>query len=125
MIESQLVFKCLTCGATVEVVGAAGGTLVCCGKPMRLMRENETDGSTEKHVPVLEENGSGVKVKVGSLPHPMEPDHYIEWIEIINGPYVNRRYLTPGEAPEAEFYVPRQAGLVVRAFCNKHGLWKN
>ncbi len=125
MIENNQVFKCLTCGATVEVVGAAGGTLVCCGKPMRLMRENETDGSSEKHVPVLEDNGPGVKVKVGSLPHPMEPDHYIEWIEIINGPYVNRRYLTPGEAPEAEFYVSRQDGLVVRAFCNKHGLWKS
>ena len=77
-----------------------------------------------KHIPVLEEQGSGILVKVGSVPHPMEADHYIEWIEVINGSYVNRCHLKPGDAPQAAFYVPQQPGLEIRAYCNKHGLWK-
>ena len=91
---------------------------------MRLMKENTTDGAKEKHVPVVSAQENGILVKVGEIPHPMEPDHYIEWIEVINGSYVNRYQLRPGEAPQAAFYVPMQPGLVIRAYCNKHGLWK-
>ena len=82
------------------------------------------DEGKEKHVPVLQQGAEGCKVVVGSIPHPMEEDHYIQFVEILNGDYVNRKYLKPGEAPEAEFYVKAQEGLEVRAYCNKHGLWR-
>ena len=117
------VFKCLHCGLLVEVLGD-GAIPSCCGEPMRAMKENTVEASAEKHIPVLEEQGSGILVKVGSVPHPMEADHYIEWIEVINGSYVNRCHLKPGDAPQAALYVPQQPGLEIRAYCNKHGLWK-
>ncbi len=117
------VFKCLHCGLLVEVLGD-GAIPSCCGEPMRAMKENTVEASAEKHIPVLEVQGSGILVKVGSIPHPMEADHYIEWIEVINGSYVNRCHLKPGDAPQAAFYVPQQPGLEIRAYCNKHGLWK-
>ena len=91
---------------------------------MKLQEEKTADSKTEKHVPIIEATPNGVKVTVGSVPHPMVDDHYIEWIEVANGPYVNRKYLKPGDKPEAEFYVKLQPGLIVREFCNKHGLWK-
>ena len=117
------VFKCLHCGLLVEVLGD-GAIPSCCGEPMRAMKENTVEASAEKHIPVLEVQGSGILVKVGSIPHPMEADHYIEWIEVINGSYVNRCHLKPGDAPQAALYVPQQPGLEIRAYCNKHGLWK-
>jgi superoxide reductase len=91
---------------------------------MALMQEKTADSKTEKHVPIFGEAQNGVKVIVGSTAHPMTPEHYIEWIEVINGDYVNRKRLKPGEAPEAEFYVTKQEGLVLRSYCNIHGLWK-
>lgn len=118
------VFKCAHCGLIVEVVGN-GMVPSCCGEPMGLLTENTVDAAKEKHVPVVEKKETGILVKVGAMPHPMEPDHYIEWIEVINGNYINRYRLKPGDAPQAAFYVPMQPGLVVRAYCNKHGLWKN
>ncbi len=125
MSAKQLqVFKCNHCGLVVEVM-AEGASPFCCGEAMQLLKENTVDASKEKHVPVLEAQRDGILVKVGSMPHPMEPDHYIEWIEVINGNYVNRYHLKPGDLPQAAFYVPAQPGLVVRAYCNKHGLWKN
>ncbi len=87
--------------------------------------EQTADSATEKHVPILTETEQGIKVTVGSTIHPMTEEHFIEWIEVINGDYVNRKYLNPGDAPEAEFYVKKQDGLIVRQFCNVHGLWKN
>ena len=125
MAERTQVYKCLICGQTIEVLTGGAGVLVCCNQPMKLMKDNTSDGATEKHVPVVEDNGKGgCRVKVGSVAHPMTPEHFIEWIEVINGNYVNRKYLKPGDAPEAEFYVPYRPGLVVREFCNLHGLWK-
>jgi len=124
------IFKCNSCEFTVEVVNSScdceecEATLSCCGDAMLLMQAKASDAGKEKHVPVLVKHESGVKVTVGSVAHPMQDDHYIEWIEVINGPYVNRKHLKPGEAPEAAFYVPEQPGLQVRAYCNKHGLWQ-
>ena len=118
------IYKCES-GLTIAILGDADGcALECCGKPVELLEEKTADAATEKHVPLLEENGAGIKIVVGSTAHPMEEDHYIEWIEVINGDYVNRKYLKPGDKPEAEFYVPKQDGLIVRSHCNKHGLWK-
>ena len=121
--QTMEIYKCDLCGLQVEVINAGACPPSCCGQTMRLM-ENTTDGAKEKHVPVVSAQENGILVKVGEIPHPMEPDHYIEWIEVINGSYVNRYQLRPGEAPQAAFYVPMQPGLVIRAYCNKHGLWK-
>ncbi len=124
MSERLQIFKCAKCGLVIEVTSAASGLPSCCGEPMKLMKGNTSDGAAEKHVPVASGDAMGTLVKVGSVPHPMAEDHYIEWIEVINGPYVNRLYLTPGQAPEAMFHVPLQKGMVVREYCNKHGLWQ-
>jgi len=117
------VYKCNVCGNIVEVIHVGGGELVCCGKPMVLQVENTVDASKEKHVPVIEKTSDGYKVKVGSVPHPMEEKHYIEWIELSADGVAYRKFLKPGDAPEAEFCI--QASKVeAREYCNLHGLWK-
>ena len=118
------VFKCPECGLVLEVTDPGTCVPECCGKPMRKLVENTVDASREKHVPVVSAEGSGILVKVGEAPHPMTPEHYISWIEVINGSYVNRYHLKPGELPQAAFYVPLRPGLKIRAYCNIHGLWK-
>ena len=119
------VLKCPVCGASFEVLTEGSAAEVkCYGEPMKVLEEKTADAATEKHVPVPETLPSGeTKVKVGSVPHPMTAEHHIEWIEIINGPYVNRYHLTPGEAPEAMFHVKLKPGMIVREYCNLHGLW--
>jgi len=121
--QTTQVYKCGSCGNMVEVIHAGAGTLVCCEKPMELLVENTTDAAREKHVPVVEKVDGGIKVKVGQAPHPMEEKHYIEWIEVLADGKCCRRFLSPGDAPEAEFRVGGE-GFSVRAFCNLHGLWK-
>lgn len=123
--EKKQIYKCSVCGNIIEIVHGGVGTLVCCDENMDFLKENTVDASVEKHKPVLKEEGIYTKVIVGSVPHPMEPNHYIEWIEIINGDYINRKYLKPGDKPEADFYVHKQLGLIVRAYCNIHGLWQS
>ena len=118
------IYKCAECGLAVETTDADECTPECCGKPMTKLEENSVDASREKHVPVVASEGSGILVKVGETPHPMTPEHHISWIEVINGSYVNRYHLKPGEAPQAAFYVPLRPGLQIRAYCNLHGLWK-
>jgi len=117
------VYKCEVCGNIVEVLHEGKGELVCCGQPMKLFKENTVDAAKEKHVPVIEKTAAGVKVRVGSVPHPMEEKHYIEWIELVADGVVCRRFLKPGDRPEAEFAVSG-AQLSARALCNLHGLWK-
>ncbi len=123
MTQLNQIYKCTICGNIVEVVHAGGGTLVCCGQNMVLQEENAVDASVEKHVPVIEKTETGVKVKIGSVPHPMEEAHYIEWIEVMTNEKILRKYLNPGEAPEAEFAI--EGEVMARAYCNLHGLWKN
>ena len=123
MAQLMEVYKCETCGNIVVVVHAGGGELVCCGAPMKLMKENTVDAAKEKHVPVVEKTADGIKVKVGAVPHPMEEKHYIEWIEVQDGAMTLVAHLKPGQAPEAEFKVSG-GPLVVREYCNLHGLWK-
>ncbi len=100
-----------------------GGELVCCGEPMQLVQENTVDASKEKHVPVIEKIAGGYKVKVGSIPHPMEEKHYIEWIELIADGRVCRAFLKPGQPAEAVFQTEAKA-VTAREYCNLHGLWK-
>ena len=119
------IYKCPECGLTFEVTTGCGCTVSCCGREMMLMKAQTADVSREKHVPYPESAGSGMRVTVGKETlHPMTEQHHIEWIEVINGPYVNRRYLKPGEEPRADFYVPLRKGMIVREFCNLHGLWE-
>jgi superoxide reductase len=123
MTELRQVFKCEVCGNMVEVVHAAGGTLTCCKQPMKAMVENTTDAAKEKHVPVIEKVEGGVLVKVGSVDHPMLETHYIEWIEIHTTNKVCRKFLKPGEKPEAFFSIEEEV-LYAREYCNLHGVWK-
>ncbi|HFB83715.1 desulfoferrodoxin [Thermosulfuriphilus ammonigenes] len=118
------VYKCEVCGNMVEMVHAGQGQLVCCGQPMKLMEENTVDAAKEKHVPVVEKIDGGFKVKVGSVAHPMEEKHYIEWIEIIADGKAYRQFLKPGQAPEATFLIDAQE-VTAREYCNLHGLWRS
>lgn len=117
------VYKCEACGNIVEVLVGGAGELVCCGKPMVLMTENTVDAAKEKHVPVIEKVDGGFKVTVGSVAHPMEEKHYIQWIEIIADGKAYRQFLNPGDTPEAVFKVEASA-VTAREYCNLHGLWK-
>jgi len=123
MAEKLQVYKCEACGNIVEVLHGGGGELVCCGEPMKLMVENTVDAAKEKHVPVIEKVDGGVKVSVGSVAHPMEESHYIEWVEIIADGEAYRQFLNPGEAPEATFCIKADQ-ITAREYCNLHGLWK-
>lgn len=117
------IYKCNICGNIVEVLHSGGGELVCCGQPMELLKEKTEDVGLEKHVPVIEKTETGIKVKVGSIPHPMEEKHYIEWIEIITDGNVYRKFLRPRDKPEVEFEIKIEK-IEAREYCNLHGLWK-
>lgn len=122
MTKLNEVYKCSVCGNMVEVVHASGGQMVCCGKTMILQKENTVDASKEKHVPVIEKKGSSILVKVGSVPHPMEEAHHIEWIELVADDMVYRKYLMAGDKPEAVFNIDAKK-FTAREYCNLHGLW--
>ncbi len=119
MTNQKEVYKCEICGNIVEVVHEGGGELVCCGQPMKLMKENTMEASTEKHIPIIK----GKKVIVGSVAHPMEEKHYIEWIEATSeSGEVAKVFLKPRDKPEATFsFKP----ILARTYCNLHGLWKS
>lgn len=123
MPELLQIFKCEVCGNIVEMVHAGQGELVCCGQPMKLFVENTVDAAKEKHVPVKEVSAGGLTVKVGSVAHPMEEKHYIEWVEIVADGKSCRQFLKPGQAPEAFF--PVKGEWIAREYCNLHGLWKS
>jgi superoxide reductase len=122
--ERLQIYKCEVCGNIVEILHEGKGELVCCNKPMTLLKENTVDAALEKHVPVAETSAGIVKAKVGDVPHPMEEKHYIEWIEVISDGKAYRQFLKPGDAPEAEFQIGGDK-IMVREYCNIHGLWKS
>jgi len=129
--EQNQIYKCNICGNIVEILHTGVGQLVCCDQPMGLLEEKTKDQGLEKHVPVIEElpanvcqGKDGVKIKIGEVEHPMEEDHYIEWIEIIpSDGKRGKKFLKPGDKPEAEFYTRKEV-IRARAYCNVHGLWK-
>ena len=123
MATTREIYKCDKCGNIVEVLHGGPGKLVCCAEPMKLMEAQTADQSTEKHVPVIEKVDGGYKVTVGSTPHPMEEKHWIEWIQLIADGHSCRRFLDPGDAPEAVFHVKAE-NVWAREYCNVHGLWK-
>jgi superoxide reductase len=124
MTNTLEVYKCNVCGNVVKVVHVGVGELVCCDQPMELKQEKFEDEGMEKHVPVIERTGTGVIVTVGKTLHPMESEHYIEWIEIITEHRCYRKFLEPGQEPSAEFFIEAEH-ISARAYCNVHGLWKS
>lgn len=123
MTKKLEIYKCEICGNIVEVLHTGKGELVCCGQPMKLLAANTVDAAKEKHVPVIEKIEAGYKVKVGSVAHPMEEKHYIEWIQLLAGEASYRKFLKPGDLPEATFKTD-SAQVSAREYCNLHGLWK-
>ena len=125
MTKNLQIYKCGVCGNIVELLHEGDGELVCCGEPMKLFVENTVDAAKEKHVPVVEKIEGGFRVKVGSVPHPMEDKHYIEWIQVIaDDGRVYRKFLKPDREPEAVFMIDASV-IIAREYCNLHGLWKS
>ncbi len=125
MTKLREIYKCNICGNIVEVLHAGIGELVCCGEPMQLMEEKTQDSKVEKHVPYIEKTKDGILVKVGqNQDHPMEEKHYIEWIQIIADGASYRKFLKPGDKPQATFNI-KAVKIEAREYCNIHGLWKS
>lgn len=124
MAKTLEIYKCEKCGNMVEVLQGGSCTPVCCGEPMKLLKENTTDGAKEKHVPVVEKIDGGYRVTVGSVLHPMTPEHYIQFIELVTPDGVLRRNLTPEDKPVAEFKTDA-TDVYAREYCNLHGLWRS
>lgn len=117
-------FKCNICGKIVAVVKDSAGKMTCCGSDMKELVANTTDAAVEKHVPVLEIEGNLAKVSVGSVAHPMEEKHFIEWIALLTDKGITIKNLKAGEKPEAVFAVASgEKVLKAYAYCNLHGLW--
>jgi len=127
MTEEKQVYRCNICGNIVEVLHIGTGRLVCCGQQMQLLEEKTSDLGHEKHVPTIEKTDKGVKVKVGSVSHPMEENHCIEWIEVVAGGRVYRKVLKPGDKAEAEFNIDLENidEIGARDYCSIHGLWES
>jgi len=122
MAKQLEVYKCNACGNIVEVMHGGPGELVCCGAPMVQQKENTVDAATEKHVPVIEIGADSITVKIGSVPHPMEESHYIEWIELVADGKAYTQFLKPGQPPQATFPVIAKQ-VTAREYCNLHGHW--
>ncbi|HUS46840.1 MAG TPA: desulfoferrodoxin [Phycisphaerae bacterium] len=122
--ERRQVYKCEVCGIVCEILDGGAGQCICCDQPMTLLSEKTADEGKEKHVPVVEASDAGVKVKVGSVPHPMTEKHFIQWIEVLADGQECRQQLRPGEAPEASFCTKARK-VTARGYCNLHGLWKS
>lgn len=127
MAQKLGLYRCNICGNIAEIVIEGYGELVCCGQEMEYLEAGVTDGSAEKHVPYIEEADGNTVIRIGSLPHPMIPEHYIEFVEAISkdGRYLKRKYLYPGESPEMVIKCMDKNKLWAREYCNIHGLWKN
>ena len=124
MAKIKEVYKCNACGNVVEVFAGGDGQMECCNQAMVLLAENTVDAAKEKHVPVIEKTDGGFKVKVGEVAHPMEADHYIQFIELNCDCGSCIVTLKPNDAPEVEFKCGCSGEVSARELCNKHGLWK-
>jgi superoxide reductase len=126
MLERGQIFMCNTCGNMFELIHVGGGSSTCCGTEMELLSDDPKDVGAEKHIPIIEKTDSGVNVKVGRVPHPMEDTHYIAWIEIITGNNrTQRAFLKPGMKPEADFIVDDISNIKAKEYCIIHGLWRS
>lgn len=124
MRKRYQVYKCEVCGNIVQVLHGGVGSMICCNRPMKLLDEQTKEAGSEKHVPIIEQTNDGILVKVGSIQHPMDPDHYIEWIEVISGDKIYRKHLEPGMAPEVNFKIDGNESIA-REYCTVHGMWRS
>ena len=119
-------YRCETCGQIIAVVKKTGVPVMCCGKPMKEIIPGTVDASAEKHVPVFETNGRDVKVRIGSVDHPMTAEHYIEWVCLKTKQGNQRKPLHPGDKPEVCFSICEGDEVeAVYAYCNLHSLWRS
>ena len=126
MLKRNSIYRCSVCGNIVEVLHVGGGTLTCCGQSMNFLEESTADSTLEKHVPFIEKTSDGYLVKVGEkVDHPMLDAHYIVWIELVTDKGTYRKFLKPGDKPEAAFSMDgSEIATGAREYCNMHGLWK-
>jgi len=125
MTKRNQIYKCELCGNITQVLHEGVGELVCCNQPMNLLIAGSFDAALEKHVPQFQKTDQSIKVKVGEIDHPMENNHFIEWIEVITSKNNFRKFLQPNEIPKAEFSLDKEEVLEINTFCNLHGLWKS
>ena len=119
-------YRCSRCGQIIAIVKKTGAPVVCCGEKMQKIEPGTTDASVEKHVPVVNKDGNTVTVSIGSVPHPMEAEHYIEWVSLQTRMGNQRKALKPGDRPEVCFSVCEGDEVEAAfAYCNLHSLWKN
>jgi len=119
------IYRCPVCGNIITKVSDSGVPVVCCGKPMEELVANTTDAAVEKHVPVVEVEEGKVKVFVGSVTHPMLPEHSIQWIALETKMGFQVKYLQPGEEPKKCFmFCKHDQAIAAYEYCNLHGLWK-
>jgi len=120
--------KCEICGNLISFIEDKEIPLICCGQEMTKVEVITGEEGFEKHKPVIDITDNGILVKVGSITHPMDEEHYIVLIQILDGDKVIAgRKLKPGDKPEFEFKINKDnfKDLSARAYCNKHGLWKS
>lgn len=127
MTEKGQVYRCNVCGNIVTLLCAGPGNLVCCEVPMEILEAKQGDVGPEKHIPIINGYDNGIKVKVGEIPHPMDENHYIQWIELSHGNQMYVQFLEPEDEPEANFPVKfhDEKGIKARSYCNIHGFWKS
>ena len=123
MTELKQIYKCNICGNITEVLNIGVGELICCGQPMELMQSKTEDIGQEKHLPIIKKTGDDTIIEVGSVLHPMDKDHYIQWIEVIVGKLSYKKFLNPNDKPIAKLKLKAEK-IKAREFCNIHGLWE-
>ena len=124
MSEKLGVYRCKLCGNIAQMLHAEDPAMSCCGEEMTLLKANSVDAAKEKHVPEVVKIDGGYLVKVGSVAHPMEEKHYIEWIELNTDDMVMRKFLKPGDKPEAVFLTDA-TNVTAKEYCNLHGFWRS
>lgn len=126
MAEKFEIYKCEKCGNIVQVLHGEAPPIICCGQDMVRLVANTVDAAQEKHVPVVEKIDGGYFVKIGSVDHPMTPEHYIQWIELLeqDGTLIQRKFLDSSDAPTASFKTDADQ-VLAREYCNLHGLWEH
>jgi superoxide reductase len=116
-------YICRHCGNLVGMIHDAGVPMMCCGQKMEALVPNTTEAAGEKHLPVVKVDGSKITINVGEVDHPMQEEHYIEWIYVQTENGGRRKALKPGDAPNVTVCIDDDKAVAVYAYCNLHGLW--
>jgi len=125
MMKKGQIYRCNTCGNILELINEGSGIPTCCGAKFEILNDKTKNVGIEKHLPIIKKTDKGIKVKVGEIPHPMEEEHHIAWIEIITDNGIQKIFLKPGDTPEAEFNIEYTDNLIAKQYCTVHGLWKS